>query len=268
MKKMKIKNIYKKSFLLLACLVFGFSLFSDSAKAQGSAYCVMDTVNNEVLDQNNMDLKLEMASTTKIMTAIITLENIPTDIAVRIKRSDTMVEGSSMYLHENEVYTVEDLLYGLMLVSGNDAAIALARAVAGSQEQFVEMMNEKAGELGLRNTNFKNPHGLHHEEHYTSAYDLAVICSYAMNNETFRRIVSTENKTITQLKSNTKRTIYNKNRFLESCDGADGIKIGYTTKAGRCLCASVTRNGRRIICVLLNEYDWFNKAEILLNKQF
>lgn len=265
---MKIKNIYRNTLLILTGLVFILVPCSYKAQAQGSAYCVIDPENNAVLDQSNMNLKLEMASTTKIMTAIIALENIPSDLSVSIKRSYTMIEGSSMNLREGEIYTVEDLLYGLMLSSGNDAAIALSCAVAGSEEMFVEMMNDKAKELGLQNTSFKNPHGLHHKDHYTSAYDLAVLCSYAMNNAKFREIVSTESKIITQLSSNTSRTIYNKNRFLESFDGADGIKIGYTTNAGRCLCASAIRNGRRIICVLLNEYDWFNKAEILLDKQF
>ncbi len=266
---MKIRNIFNKSVNAFIIIIFAVFVFTGSAaKAQGSAYCVIDTDGNTVLDQENMHQKLEMASTTKIMTAIIVLENIPLEFTVRINRASTNVEGSSMYLKENDVYTVEDLLYGLMLVSGNDAAVALAYAVGGTVNNFVKMMNEKAIELGLKNTSFQNPHGLHHKEHYTTAYDLARLCAYAMKNDEFTRIVSSHSKKIIERRSGQVKIINNKNKFLDNFEGADGIKIGYTTNSGRCLCASATRNGKRLICVILNHRDWFEKAEYLLNKQF
>jgi D-alanyl-D-alanine carboxypeptidase (penicillin-binding protein 5/6) len=190
------------------------------------------------------------------------------DQTIKIDGASCKVDGSSMYLKQNELYSVEDLLYGLMLASGNDAAVALANAVAGSCDSFVKLMNDKAAELNLKNTNYCNPHGLHNKHHSSSAYDLTILCSYAMQNDDFYKIVSRKSKIVTELNSNTSRTIYNKNKFINMLEGADGIKIGYTTDAGRCLCASATKEDRRLICVILNYHNWFNMAVNLLNKYF
>lgn len=263
---MRKKRIIKATSLLMCMLILIFC--TTCVQAQGSAYCVMDADTLEILEGCDEDLKLEMASTTKIMTAIIVLENIPLDETVVIEHDHCNVEGSSMYLKVGERYNVEDLLYGLMLVSGNDAALALADAVAGSCEGFVKMMNEKAEELCLKNTRYCNPHGLHSTHHYTTAYDLSLLCAYAMKNDDFLSIVSSKCATINELNDNKSRIIHNKNKFLNMMEGADGIKIGYTTKAGRCLCASVSKDGKRLICVILNHYNWFDMAVHLFNKYF
>ena len=257
-------NICKR----LSCLVIVLFITSGTSYAQSSAYCVYYANQDIVMEGNNIDVKLEMASTTKIMTALVVLENIPIDFTVKIKEEWTKVEGSSMNLKANEIYTVRDLLHGLMLASGNDASIALACATIGSVDGFVKAMNDKASELGLKNTRFANPHGLHQNGHYTSAYDLAVICDKAMQNDSFRSIVSCKEYEIEDLASGKSRTIYNKNKYLNYSEYADGIKIGYTTKAGRCLCASATKNGKRIICVIINRNDWFDFASKLIKKYF
>lgn len=173
-----------------------------------------------------------------------------------------------MYLRAGDVYTLEDLLLGMMLVSGNDAALAVARTVAGSEASFVRLMNEKAQEIGMCDTHFDNPHGLHSQQHYTSAYDLALLCGYAMQNAEFCRIVSCKSAGIKELTSGETRVMVNKNRFIYAFEGADGIKIGYTRRAGRCLCASAGRDGKRMICVLLNDADWFASAAELLEGAF
>ena len=216
-----------------------------ASPATAGAYCVMDAQTGEVICQKNAYARMEMASTTKVMT-----------------------EGSSMYLRAGDVYTLEDLLLGMMLVSGNDAALAVARTVAGSEASFVRLMNEKAQELGMCDTHFDNPHGLHSQEHYTSAYDLALLCGYAMQNAEFCRIVGCKSAGIKELTRGETRVMVNKNRFIYAFEGADGIKIGYTRRAGRCLCASAGRDGKRMICVLLNDADWFASAAELLEEAF
>ena len=205
-------------------------------------------------------MRMEMASTTKEMTALVALENAPLSLTVRITRAEAGTEGSSMYLRAGDVYTLEDLLLGMMLVSGNDAALAVARTVAGSEASFVR--------LGMCDTHFDNPHGLHSQQHYTSAYDLALLCGYAMQNAEFCRIVGCKSAGIKELTRGETRVMVNKNRFIYAFEGADGIKIGYTRRAGRCLCASAGRDGKRMICVLLNDADWFASAAELLEEAF
>lgn len=239
-----------------------------ASPATAGAYCVMDAQTGEVICQKNAYARMEMASTTKVMTALVALENAPLSLTVRITRAEAGTEGSSMYLRAGDVYTLEDLLLGMMLVSGNDAALAVARTVAGSEASFVRLMNEKAQEIGMCDTHFDNPHGLHSQQHYTSAYDLALLCGYAMQNAEFCRIVGCKSAGIKELTSGETRVMVNKNRFIYAFEGADGIKIGYTRRAGRCLCASAGRNGKRMICVLLNDADWFASAAELLEGAF
>lgn len=264
---MEATNWIYKAISLCICIVL-FASLPLYADAQGTSYCVINAETLEVLEQSDMHKRLEMASTTKIMTAIVVLENIPIDQTVEILDEYCAVEGSSMHLRSGEIYSVKDLLMGLMLCSGNDAAIALACAVAGSASAFVRIMNEKARQLKLEDTSYNNPHGLHDKHHFTSAYDLAILCSYAMRNSEFCSIVSSKKAVITDLNSQKTRTVYNKNKFLDMLEGADGIKIGYTTKAGRCLCASASKGEKRLICVIINHYDWFDKAVYLLKKYF
>ena len=236
--------------------------------ASGSAYIVINAEDNKVLMESNAQARLPMASTTKVMTALVVLENAPVDLLVTVPEDAVRVEGSSMYLKEGEELTVLELLYGLMLSSGNDAALALAYAVGGTPEGFAELMNEKAQVLGLKNTNFVNPHGLHNSEHYTSAYDLAIICSEAMKNETFREIVATKDKKFENPDTGETRYLHNKNNLLANYKGANGIKIGFTKAAGRCLCASAKRGETQLICVVLNDGNWFNHAAELMDAGF
>ena len=234
--------------------------------ANGSSYIVMRADTKEIFAESNKDLRLPMASTTKTMTALIAVENCSLDEIVVIPDEAVDVEGSSVYLKKGDRYTVGELLYGLMLRSGNDAAVALALHVAGSVENFAEMMNLRAESLGLENTRFVNPHGLHDKNHYTSAYDLAVIGCEAMENDLFRKIVST--KFITVGSGDDKKYWANKNKILSVYDGGNGIKTGYTTDSGRCLIASATRNGVTVVSVVLNRYDMFNDCCKLMDKAF
>ena len=228
-----------------------------------SSFIVLEEKNGRVLDGRNENISLPMASTTKIMTALVVLENCSPDEIVIIDKKAVGIEGSSIYLRENDRYSVLELLYGLMLRSGNDAAVALSIHVAGSEKNFVTMMNLKASELGLKNTNFTNPHGLHSPEHYTSAYDLAMITREAFKNPIFEAIVGSK-----MYQREDGSYFYNKNKMLSLIDGGDGVKTGYTTKSGRCLVSSATRNGMRLICVVLNHYDMWNDSVNMLNSNF
>lgn len=204
-----------------------------------------------VLAEKNADARLPIASTTKIMTALIVLENCAPDEPVSVTAAHAAVEGSSMYLRPGGEYTVEDLLYGLMLASGNDAALALAEHTAGSAEAFVSLMNDKCAALDLENTHFENPHGLDGEAHYSSARDLAVITAAAMKNEAFCRFFSTERKCVRGI------TYVNHNKLLQRCEGCIGGKTGYTSVAGRSLVSCTEREGMRLICVTLSDpCDW------------
>lgn len=233
-----------------------------------SAEIIMEVNSKRVLYEKNISKKMYMASTTKILTAIIIIENMDLSKNITISKQTTGIEGSSIYLEEGEILSVEDLLYGLMLRSGNDCAETLAIACCGSIDKFSTLMNEKAREIGAKNSNFVNPHGLHDDNHYTTAYDLALISSYAIKNPDFKRIVSTKKTTIPFTTRNCKRVLVNKNKMLSNYEGATGIKTGYTKKAGRCLVTSAQRNGLELVCVVLNCYDMWQKSSALLNKSF
>ncbi len=212
---------------------------------------VIECGTGEALFEENAHERLPMASTTKIMTALAVLENCSLDEKVTVKKEYTNVEGSSMYLQEGEVLTVEELLYGLMLSSGNDAATALACCIAGDEASFAELMNEKAGQLGLADTHFENPHGLSAEGHYSTAADMARLTAYAMENEDFVKIVSAKTRTIGA------RSLKNHNKLLWMYEGIIGVKTGYTKDSGRCLVSCAERNGMRLVCVTLNDRnDW------------
>ena len=224
----------------------------------------MEVSTKRVLYGKNINQRLPMASTTKIMTGLAVLENSKLDEVVTIPRKAVGVEGSSIYLKEGEKLTVKELLYGLMLRSGNDAATALAIHTGKSVEGFVKMMNDKALSLGLKSTHFTNPHGLHNQNHFTSAYDLAYISATAMQNPVFAEIVGTKFITIGGMDGN--RYLYNKNKLLKSYPGATGVKTGFTKKAGRCLVASSKRNGMEVIAVTLNSGPMFEECSRLMDK--
>lgn len=213
------------------------------------AYVVIDRKSNTVLLGKNENQKKKMASTTKIMTALVVIEHINLSDTVEISKKAASTGGSRLGLKTGDKITVSDLLYGLMMRSGNDAAVALAEYVAGSISGFADLMNEKANSLGLSNTHFVTPHGLDEDEHYTTAYELAVLSNYAMNNEIFAKIVGTKNYTITI--NGYPKTLTNTNELLGVLNGVYGIKTGFTNGANRCLVTCCKRSDLDIICVVL-----------------
>ena len=210
---------------------------------------VIDRKTLRILYEKDAYSKVAMASTTKIMTCIIALEKCSLLDTVIISKKSATVTGSTLGLKENSKISFNDLLYGLMLRSGNDCAIAIAEHISGTVENYIDLMNNKALELGLKNTHFVSPHGLDDDEHYTTAYDLAILTDYALKNDTFKKIVSTKNYNIT-LNGFTKNII-NTNELLNNVDGVYGVKTGFTFNAGRCLVTSCKRNNMDIIIVVL-----------------
>jgi len=247
----------------------GFFAVQALQETSARAAVVMDVNSNRILYSKNMDEKMAMASTTKIMTTLVAIESGRLDEKVTISKRASYMEGSSIYLREGEVHTVNDLLYAIMLRSGNDAATAVAEHIGGSAEGFAEMMNKKAREIGANNTRFANPHGLDAEGHYTTARDLALITSYALKNPLFSTIVSSKKKVMEGPPSeNWDRIMINKNKMLWQFDGGDGVKTGFTKKAGRCLVSSATREGMRLVCVVLNCGPMWDESSALLEYAF
>lgn len=249
---------------ILACALFCIfalcqpTVATDAPAISAAAATVMHVETGTVVFEKNADGHMLIASTTKIMTALVVLEHCEPSEPVEILPEYTAVEGSSMYLRAGETYTVEELLYGLMLASGNDAATALACHTAGSIEAFAQLMNEKAAELGLENTSFRNPHGLDAEDHYSTAHDLAALACYAMQNEQFRTIVSTNSMTIGT------QTYTNHNRLLRTYPGAMGVKTGYTQAAGRILVSCAQRDNTQFVCVTISDpNDWDDHTRLL-----
>ncbi|QUH20733.1 D-alanyl-D-alanine carboxypeptidase family protein [Alkaliphilus sp. B6464] len=263
--------MYKRGIcIILACIMMTLTLSygnEDLKNIQigGESAIVIDVETGRVLYEKNIYKKLPMASTTKIITALLAIENISLDKKVKINTQAEGVEGSSIYLRAGEEVKAIDLIYGLMLRSGNDSAAAIAYEVSGSIEDFAELMNKRAKEIGAKNTNFVNPHGLHDDNHYTTAYDLGLITREALKNPVFREVVKT--KFWTADKDGYKH-FANKNDILDICDGGDGVKTGYTRRSGRCLVASATRNDMQLIAITFNDYDWFNTTKRLLDESF
>lgn len=226
-----------------------------STSASSSA--LMDVESGRVLYQYRGNAQMKIASTTKIMTALVAIENGTLSNVVTIKKSETGIEGTSMYLKSGERLTLETLLYGLLLCSGNDAAVAIADHVGGSQKKFVAMMNNRAKELGMKNTSFANPNGLDDPHHYSSALDMAKLACAAMKNETLVRIVSTKSVVIGG------RTMKNHNRLLSYMDGCIGLKTGYTKAAGRTLVSCAVKNGQKLVAVTLQDgNDWVDHEQL------
>lgn len=210
---------------------------------------VMDRKSKRIIYGKNENKRVAMASTTKIMTAIIVIENANLEDEVTISAKAGSIGGSRLGLKKDDKITVKNLLYGLMMRSGNDAAVALAEYVGGSVQGFAEKMNAKAKELKLQNTHFVTPHGLDDPDHYTTAYELAIITDYAMENEIFAKIVSTQNYTVS-INGYTK-SLNNTNELLGVLQGVKGVKTGFTNNAGRCLVTCTNRDGFEIITVVL-----------------
>ncbi|MBE5749906.1 MAG: D-alanyl-D-alanine carboxypeptidase [Clostridiales bacterium] len=273
-KTMKSNNSFVLKFAIAFTLVLILMLCNvvvnntEVEASSRSGQIIMERDSNRVLYQDNANEKMYMASTTKIVTCLVVIENCNMSDIITVSNDTVGVEGSSIYLEVGEKLSVKDLLYGLMLRSGNDCAETLAVHCSGSIEKFAELMNITAKRIGAVNSNFTNPHGLHDDNHYTTAYDLALISCYAMKNDTFREIVSTKSIDIPFTTRNYNRHLVNKNKMLKEFEGSTGIKTGYTKKAGRCLVSSCVRDGMELICVVLNCPPMFERSKELLTNTF
>ncbi len=229
---------------------------------------VIDADSKSVLYSKNADVPRGMASTTKIMTALVAIENGDPDKEFAIPSEAVGIEGSSVYLKEGEILSLRELLYCLMLESGNDSATAIAIFIGGSEESFVKMMNDRAEELGLGNTRFTNPHGLSDPEHKTTAYELAVITAEAMQYPIFREITATKTIRVRYDGKENARSLVNHNKLLFNYQGAIGIKTGYTQSDGRCLVSSACREGLTLIAVTLSDPSPTSTHRSLLDASF
>jgi D-alanyl-D-alanine carboxypeptidase len=258
----------KKTAVLIAlffCLQIVLSIpVSAAPSVSAKSAVVIDADTGKILYERDAHTRRGMASTTKIMTALVALEQVPLDRLVTVDPRACGVEGSSVYLYAGERITMETLLYALMLQSANDAAEAIAYEVAGSVEGFADLMNRKADALGLTATHFDNPHGLDGETHYTTAYELALIAACAMENEIFAEIVSTVKKSVPLHDGEISRLLVNHNRLLREYGDIIGVKTGYTKKCGRTLVSAAQRDGVRLICVTLEDgNDWLDHRSLL-----
>ena len=246
--------------LLFAFLVFAYFLPAKPSAEIGvsaSACVLIDADTKAVLFKKNADKKMPMASTTKIMTALLCLENEDKNEEFTVDSKAIRVEGSSMGLIEGDRVTLKTLAVGMLMLSGNDAANAAAVKMAGSTESFAALMNKRAEAIGMKNTSFETPSGLDSKNHYSTAYDMALLGAEAIKNSEFLSICSKSKYSVTFGKTPQKRTFYNHNRLLKTLDGCIGIKTGFTKKSGRCLVSAVRRNGRTLVCVTLNApNDW------------
>lgn len=284
---MMIKNLKTNALLLLTLVIgalmalLGLAQFSVTNIARATqeaedeltsakAMCVIERDSGRVLYSKNEHERLPMASLTKIITAIVAIENnADLDRVIEIPKEATGIEGSTIYLKAGEHLSIRDLLFGLMLRSGNDAAVALSIATSGSVDAFMTLANEFVARLGLVDTHLVTPNGLHDDNHFTSALDLARVTAYALNNPTFAEIVKTQKTVIpNEFKTNENRLLKNKNKLLAQLADADGVKTGYTKKAGRCFVGSATRNGMQLVCVLLDCKPMFEDCAKLLERGF
>lgn len=250
----------------LLCLILLF-IHSGQANIGVSAQnaILINQTTGDVLYEKNAYNKQSIASITKVMTAIIAIESSHMDDTVKASRNAIHTEGSSIYLEEGEEMLLRDLVYGLMLRSGNDASVAIAEHIGGSEEGFVYIMNEKARWLGMTDTNFTNPHGLEEDNHYSTAYDMAILMKYAMQNQEFKEISSTSMYTAESRSYGWK----NKNKLLTHLyPHSTGGKTGFTSKAGRTLLSTAEKNGHQLIAVTLNAPDDWNDHIQLFNYGF
>ncbi len=253
---MNVRRFFAGMAAAFLAVVLVFSCEVNAISAQSAI--LMDAQTGRVLYEKQADKQSLIASTTKIMTALVVCEQCNVLDRVRIPKEAVGIEGSSMYLREGEVLTVQELLYGLMLHSGNDAAVALAIYCGGTVEGFAELMNDKAHSLGMKQSHFVNPNGLDSPGHYATARDMAVLACYAMKNPIFAQTVSTKTVTVGN------RSLRNHNKLLWQVEGADGIKTGFTKAAGRILVSSAVREDRRLVAVTMNApNDWQDHKNLL-----
>ncbi|MBR6185132.1 MAG: D-alanyl-D-alanine carboxypeptidase [Clostridia bacterium] len=258
----------KKSVAAFALSLLILFLGCRGALAEARAAILVESTTGRVLYEKNADERLPMASTTKIMTALLAIERgDPADI-VTAGPNAFGVPGTSLYLSLGEQLTLEEMLYGLMLASGNDAAVAIAEHIGGTVEEFCGMMTARARELGCENTVFLTPHGLPAQGHYTTARDLSTITLSAMRLPLFRQIVSTQRVSLPWQDHGYDRVLANKNKLLSTYAGALGVKTGYTRAAGRCLVFAAEREELSLVGAVLNCPDWFDQAAAILDEGF
>lgn len=256
---------------LLAGLFFAVLLLYNggAARAESARSAIlMEAETGRILYEKNAHEALPMASTTKVMTALLALEKGTLSDTVTTGKNAFGVPGTSIYLTQGEQLTLEEMLYGLMLCSGNDAAVAIAEHIGGSVDAFCRMMTARAEQIGCENTVFATPHGLPSNHHHTTAYDLALITREALKNPVFRQIVSTQRASIPWAGQPQPRILNNKNSLLSTYPGALGVKTGYTKAAGRCLCFAAERNGMTVVGCVLNAPNWFADATAIMDAGF
>ncbi len=261
---MSKKLCFLSIFLYLIIIISISTICKAAPNISAKNAAVVDVETGQVLYDKHMHVKGFPASLTKVLTTIVALEEGNIQDMVKVSRRAAYQEGSSIYLQEGEEIKLEELLYGVMLASGNDASIAVAEHIAGSVDKFADLMNKKAKEMGAINSNFINPNGLPNTNHYSTAYDLAMIMRYAFKNKIFRQITKTKHKTISWADNDWGRGLRNHNKLLWSYDDITGGKTGYTRTAGRCLIASASKDGREVVAVVLNDSnDWLNIRRLL-----
>lgn len=261
------------SFICTCCiLLVSFAVPCEALEAAPSvsarAFIVMEAASRSVIYEGNSRTELPMASTTKIMSALLCLESGDLDTQFTVDSDAIHVEGSSMGLVEGDIVTKRALCYGMLLPSGNDAAGAAAVRIAGSYAAFADRMNARAAEIGMTQTHFVTPSGLHDEQHYSTAYDMALLTAAALRNEEFREICSQSSAKVCFGNPPYDRWLENSNKLLTSCEGVIGVKTGFTDEAGRCLVSACERNGVTLICITLNDKDDWNDHARLYDAAF
>ncbi|HBF36189.1 MAG TPA: D-alanyl-D-alanine carboxypeptidase [Firmicutes bacterium] len=256
--------------LLMIPIIFttGATFAAKGVGVTASAAVLMDYTTGEILFQKNANVRLFPASTTKILTAIIAIERGKLNQEMVTSQKASKTDGSSIWLSAGETHTLEDLLYGILLNSGNDASVTVAENLAGSESNFAGWMNEKAKELGANDSHFVNCNGLPERNHYTTAHDLAVITCYALHNSLFEEIVKTKKKIISWPGHKNDRIMYNHNKLLWRYEYADGVKTGFTNQAGHCLVSSATKGNHRLIVVVLHSKNEYIDSTALFNYGF
>lgn len=263
--------------LIFSCFIIGSNsyLYGDNpviyteVESSAKSMCVVEQSSGRILFGKNINKRLPMASTTKVFTALTVLENCDNlNEVVKIDDRAVGIEGTSIYLRKGEKLTVKELLLGMMLPSGNDAATALAYYIGKEIPNFCKMMQKTAENAGAVNSQFKNPHGLDEEGHYTSAYDLAIVTAKALQNPDFLRISTTKSAVISGNNEVKSRYLKNKNKLLNSYEGCIGCKIGFTDNAGRCFVSGAERNGMKVICAVLNCHPMFEECAKFMDLAF
>ena len=263
-------NKYIAGLMIVLCMVGGNGILIANATTSApfvhaASACLLDVDSGRILYEKNGHEPRKIASLTKVVTGWIAIKSNQLDKMVTVSANAARQEGSSVYLRIGEKVKVRDLLYAMMMRSGNDAATSIAEAVAGSTDQFAKLMNQEVTRLHLKNTHFANPHGLDQNGHYASADDFAVLTGQALKNPLFRQVVSTKYYRISRSTEMNGMRLKNKNKLLWMMQNADGVKTGYTKAAGRCLAASASLGGRQVVLVLLDDPSDWNDAKALLS---